>query len=225
MKRLRVPVELASNSAVQTSHRVQRLTLTLRLARGSRFIFNTQGARQNLLHLLRLNQEAVMAVVRLDNIHGDRGGQRLRQTVRLVREEQAIRVHRRNRPLAIGVRQRLRQGAAATRHIVRNQCLVHCQVAIRVKALNQLGAVVVQVAFDGVAATRLTQRAAHGAFATVLFAAEAVLQLGGAAVGGVRNTACQGKTGQRRGTVIVVATGKVRVRTNRNILPTKSVPP
>ena len=70
MKRLRVPVELASNSAVQTSHRVQRLTLTLRLARGSRFIFNTQGARQNLLHLLRLNQEAVMAVVRLDNVHG-----------------------------------------------------------------------------------------------------------------------------------------------------------
>ena len=77
---------------------------------------------------------------------------------------------------------------------------------------------VVQVAFDGVAATRLTQRAAHGAFATVLFAAEAVLQLGRAAVGGVRDTARQGKTVYRRGTGIVVAAGEVRIRTNRNVL-------
>ena len=59
-----------------------------------------------------------MAVVRLDNVHGHRGGQRLRQAVRLVGEEQAVRVHRRNGPLTIGVCQRLRQSAAATSHIV-----------------------------------------------------------------------------------------------------------
>ena len=116
------------------------------------------------------------------------------------------------------MRQRLRQSAAATRHVVRNQRLIHSQVAVRIKTLNQLGAVVVQVAFDGVAATRLTQRTAHGAFAAVLFAAEAVLQLCGATVGGVRDTACQGKTGDRRGSGIVVAPGEVRVRTNRNVL-------
>ena len=159
-----------------------------------------------------------MAVVRLDNVHGNRGGQRLRQAVRLVGEEQAVRVHRRNGPLTIGVCQRLRQGAAATRHIVRNQCLIDRQVAVRVKTLNQLSAVVVQVAFDGVAATRLTQRTAHSVFAAVLLAAEAVLQFGGAAVGGVRDTARQSQTGSRCRTGIVVATGKVRIRTNRNVL-------
>ena len=116
------------------------------------------------------------------------------------------------------MRQRLRQGAAATRHVVRNQCLIDRQVAVRVKTLNQLGAVVVQVAFDSVAATRLTQRATHGAFAAVFLAAEAVLQLGGATVGGVCNTARQGKARSRRGASIVVTAGEVRVRTNRNVL-------
>ena len=159
-----------------------------------------------------------MAVVRLNDVHGNRGGQRLRQAVRLVGEEQAVRVHRRNGPLTIGVCQRLRQSAAATSHIVRNQCLIDRQVAVRVKTLNQLSAVVIQVAFDGVAAARLTQRTTYGAFAAVLFAAEAVLQFGGAAVGGVRDTARQSQTGSRCRTGIVVATGKVRIRTNRNVL-------
>ena len=54
---------------------------------------------------------------------------------------------------------------------------------------------VIQVAFNRVAATRLTQRTTHSVFAAILLTAEAVLQLCGAAVGGVRDTACQGKTG------------------------------
>ena len=77
---------------------------------------------------------------------------------------------------------------------------------------------VIQVAFNGVAAARLTQRTAHSVFAAVLLTAEAVLQFGGAAVGGVCDTARQSQTGYRCGTGIVVAAGEVRVRTNRNVL-------
>ena len=49
-----------------------------------------QGASQDAFHLLCLDEEAIVAVVRLDDVHLDRVGQRLRQAMRLVREEQAI---------------------------------------------------------------------------------------------------------------------------------------
>ena len=113
MKRLRAPVELAINSAVQTSHRFQSFTFTLRLTRGGGFIFNAEARA-------RIFSTCFASIKKpswpwFDSIMstGTGGGKRLRQAVRLVREEQTVRVHRRNRPLAIGVRQRLRQGAAA----------------------------------------------------------------------------------------------------------------
>ena len=138
--------------------------------------------------------------------------------MRLVREEEAVSVHCGNRPLTIGAGQRLRERTAAARHIVRDEGLVDSQVAVRVEAFHQLATVVIQVALNGVTSARLAQRAALDTFAAVLLTTKAMFQLSGATVGGVGDAAGQGEACHRCGTGIIVATGKVRVRTNRQIL-------
>src|SRR5690606_34338947 len=152
-------------------------------------------------------QEAVVARRRLDDADLVGAGDALRQLPLLGQRVQVVAADPADHGAGGDTAQRRGHPAAAPTHVVGVHGLGEHHVAARVEAAGQLGRVVVQVGLDGEPAPR------HRVLTVLGGPSEPLVELGGAPVGDVRDTAGDAQPGHRSGagTVVVVAAVPVRI--------------